>query len=383
LAVAETLLDRGCDVQLIVSEKEVDQQAASTATGMDILALPAVALTRGGFGAFLRGFRQSLRQARAAFRQRRPKAVLAMGGFTSAPPVVAGKWCGAATFLHESNTRPGRANRWIARLVDRAFVGFMEAGPRLGHRHVIPTGTPVRAQFAPANAASSRTALGLDPLRPVLLIQGGSQGAQAVNGLVTAALPRLRQLAPQWQYLHLAGLTQAADVKAAYAAADCRAVVLPFLTEMELALAAATLTISRAGASSLAELAAMQVPSILIPFPTAIDNHQYWNARACSDNGAALILEERDASPERLTEMVAVLANNPAALRTMRLALARRHTPCAAELIADKILAFLPEFTARPADPLLQFSDADATETSWDRASDWSATGKLEWRSQT
>src|SRR6185436_14325843 len=111
VAVAEQLLLRGCDVTLLVSPKEVDQQAVKNALGMEIATLPAVGMTRGHLGAFFAGFWKSYRAARALFSPRPPQAVLAMGGFTSAPPVLAGKACGATTFLHESNTIPGKANR--------------------------------------------------------------------------------------------------------------------------------------------------------------------------------------------------------------------------------------------------------------------------------
>src|ERR1700712_3700531 len=100
-----------------------------------------------------------------------------MGGFTRAPPILAGNSYGAKTFLHESNTIPGKANRFLARFVNQAFVGFPEAGPRLKARKVTTTGTPVRPQFQARNAAECRLALGLYPDRPVVLVMGGSQGA--------------------------------------------------------------------------------------------------------------------------------------------------------------------------------------------------------------
>jgi UDP-N-acetylglucosamine:LPS N-acetylglucosamine transferase len=104
--------------------------------------------------------------ARKLFRARRPDAVLAMGGFTAAPPVLAARSLRIKTFLHESNTIPGRANRWLARVVDQAFVGFPQAEGRLAAREVVVTGTPVRAEFQSRDAAASRARLGLDPGAP-------------------------------------------------------------------------------------------------------------------------------------------------------------------------------------------------------------------------
>ncbi len=146
LAVAEQLVRRGCAAMLLISPKEVDQQAVQGVSGMEVVTLPAVGLKRGGEIAFVRGFIQSYRAAARLFKSRPPQAALAMGGFTSAPPILAAKRAGARTFLHESNTIPGRANRWLSRVVHRAFVGFPTAAgapaqpQRDGHRHA---GAPV------------------------------------------------------------------------------------------------------------------------------------------------------------------------------------------------------------------------------------------------
>ncbi len=335
LAVAEQLVRRGCAVTLLVSPKDVDQQAAQKVSGMEIITLPAVGLSGGNKIAFLRSFIRSYFAARKYFRQHRPQAVLAMGGFTSAPPVLAAKHLGAKTFLHESNTIPGRANRWLSRFVPEAFVGFAQAAARLHARHVSQTGTPVRPEFQPRAAAACRAALGLDPLRPVLLAVGGSQGATGINNLLVNSLPLLKT---DWQFLHFTGAADAERVRRAYAEKNLRAVVHPFFSEMVVALGAATVAISRAGASSLAELAAMRVPAVLVPFPAAMDNHQFYNARAFEETGAARLLEQKDATPERLANMVAELISNAVVRDEMQAALAKWHAPKAAEEIAEIIL---------------------------------------------
>ena len=147
LAVAEQLTRRGCAVALLISPKDVDQQAVKSARGMEIFTLPAVGLQNRNYFSFAGSFLKSLFAAQKIFRRRKPDAVLAMGGFTGAPPIWVGKDFGAKTFLHESNTIPGRANRLLARFVDEAFVGFPEAAARLKARKVTMTGTPVRPQF--------------------------------------------------------------------------------------------------------------------------------------------------------------------------------------------------------------------------------------------
>ena len=338
LAVAEELKHRGCAVTLLISPKEVDQQAVKSAAGMSVATLPAVGLSEGKRLAFARGFRDSLRASRELFKTEPPDAVLAMGGFTSAPPVLAGRLRRVPVFLHESNTIPGRANRWLSWLVNQAFVGFGEAAPRLHARSTKITGTPCRPQFKPADAAACRTALGLDPNRPVLLVTGGSQGASGLNQLVIEALPLLARRTPNLQLFHLAGPNDAGKVTQAAQAAGISATVHSFFADMHLALGAASVVVSRAGASSLAELAAMRAPAILVPYPAATDNHQYYNALAYEKTGAAILLEQQRATPEALAMRVVEILDTPARGEEMRTALDKWHAPRAAEQIAESIM---------------------------------------------
>lgn len=341
LAVAEQFKARGCGVTLLISPKEVDQQGVQNARGLEIVTLPAVALQSGSRLAFIRGFVRSWLAARKHFRAHRPHAVLAMGGFTSAPPVLAARSLRAKTFLHESNTIPGRANRWLARFVDQAFVGFAETAPRLRARETTVTGTPVRPEFHARDAGACRAALGLAPARPVVLVMGGSQGASGINDFVVAALPQLAARGPQWQWVHLTGPKDCEQVRAAYAALGLNALVRPFLLEMDQVLGATTAVISRAGASSLAEFAAMRLPSVLVPFPFAADNHQLHNARAFAETGAAFLLEQRTARADRLVALLGELVEHPSAREKMRGALEAWHTPNAAAQIAETILTTL------------------------------------------
>jgi UDP-N-acetylglucosamine--N-acetylmuramyl-(pentapeptide) pyrophosphoryl-undecaprenol N-acetylglucosamine transferase len=338
LAVAELLLGRGCEVTLLISPKEVDQQAVKSAVGMNVVTLPAIGLTRGRTLAAVRGFARSYRAARRTFRPSPPQVALAMGGFTSAAPTLAAKRLRARTFLHESNSIPGRANRWLSWFVERAFVGFPTAGSRLHCRQVSVTGTPVRLRFKPLEVPACRVALGLDPARPVVLVMGGSQGASGINELVSHALPSLAKCAPDWQWVHLTGAGNESQVREAYAGTGLTAVVRGYLEEMELALGAATVAVSRAGASSLAELAAMRLPAVLVPFPAATDNHQFYNAREFECTGAAGLLEQAGAQPESLTRLLCDLVRNEAVRDKMRQALAQWHAPRAAEQIAESML---------------------------------------------
>ena len=361
LAVAEQLQARGCDVALLISPKEIDQSAVKSAlerrapsrldaknseragseTGapLQVFTLSAVGLQDRNYFSFAKSFFQSWKAARKIFKQRKPDAVLAMGGFTSAPPVLAARKFGAKTFLHESNTIPGKANRFLARFVDEAFIGFPEAAARLRAKKISVTGTPVRPQFSESriqNPESSRVALGLEPSLPTILVVGGSQGARGLNDLILSALPLLAK--KNWQWLHLTGANDLEKVKAAYAVLNLKAVVKPFLAEMELALGAATACVSRSGASSLAEMAAMRLPSALVPLPTSADNHQFFNALAFEKTGAAVLLDQKNSSPEKVTEVLAQLVGDEAARSKMQAALTQWHAPNAAADIAEAVL---------------------------------------------
>jgi UDP-N-acetylglucosamine--N-acetylmuramyl-(pentapeptide) pyrophosphoryl-undecaprenol N-acetylglucosamine transferase len=338
LAVAGSLVQHGCTVTLLISPKEVDQQAVKSATGMEIVTLPAVGLSRGRSLAFARGFIQSYRAAKKHFQNRRPQAVITMGGFTGVPAVLAGKRMGALTFIHESNAIPGRANRWLARLVDHVFVGFPEAAAQLRNHNVSVTGTPVRSQFQPRDPVVCRVALGLLPDQPVLLVMGGSQGAAGINEAILGVLPLLVKQSPRLQLLHLAGPNDADKIRKTCSALGVHAVVHDFFADMELAFGAATVAVSRAGASSLAEIAAMRLPAVLIPYPAATDDHQSHNARALVATGAARSLAQREASPDALARTVFELMENQTIREKMRAALVRWHTPQAAEQIAGEIL---------------------------------------------
>ncbi len=341
LAVAEQLRARGCEVALLISPKEVDQQSVKTATGMEIFTLPAVGLQNRNYFSFTKSVWKSFRATQKIFKNRRPQAVLAMGGFTSAPPILAAYFSGVKTFLHESNTVPGRANRLLTHLADAAFVGFPDAAARLKMKAVATTGTPVRPQFSPESRiqnpeSTCRTALGLEPNLPTILVVGGSQGASGLNELILSALPLLAE--KNWQWLHLTGANDFEKVKAAYAACGMKAVVKPFLAEMDRALGAATACVSRSGASSLAEMAAMRLPSLLVPLPTSADNHQSFNAVAFVKTGAAKSVEQRKTTPAQVVAILNELVADESVRAKMQAALAEWHTPKAAEQIAEEIL---------------------------------------------
>ena len=336
IAVGDALIARGCEVMLLVSPKEVDQTAIKSAYGMEVESLSMIGLGRNPlkFGC---KFLSSTNSCRKLFLKNRPTAVLAMGGFTSLPPVIVGKMMGSKIFLHEANAVPGRAVRMLSSFADEVFVQFPNSLPRVLGTDVLATGLPVRAAIEPIPKADARTVLGLADDLPVLLIMGGSQGAEAINRVVIESLPYLVKLLPKIQFIHLTGNRNSEPIKSAYDALGLRAVVRPFLTEMEYALGAADLVISRAGGSSLAEFSSMELPAILVPYPSAVDDHQRFNARAFVEIGAARCFHQKQLKPSLLTKQLKELFGRPEKLKKMAESMKQWKSDCATEEVVKRI----------------------------------------------
>ena len=336
IAVGDALVARGCEVMLLVSPKEVDQTAVKSAYGMDVESLSMIGLA-GNPLKFGCKFIQSTNCCRKLFLKNRPTAVLAMGGFTSLPPVIVGKIMGAKIFLHEANAVPGRAVRMLSSFADEVFVQFPDSLPRVLGTDVRETGLPVRATMEPVPKADARTVLGLADDLPVLLIMGGSQGAEAINRAVLGSLPYLAKSLPKIQFIHLTGNRNSELIRSAYDTLGLRAVVRPFLTEMEYALGAADLVISRAGASSLAEFSSMELPAILVPYPSAVDDHQRLNARTFVEMGAARCFHQKQLTPSLLTQQLKELFGRPAKLKKMGETMKQWKSDCATEEVVKRI----------------------------------------------
>jgi UDP-N-acetylglucosamine--N-acetylmuramyl-(pentapeptide) pyrophosphoryl-undecaprenol N-acetylglucosamine transferase len=243
---------------------------------------------------FWLAWRRSVAAARAAFLRCRPAAVLGLGGYAAGPPVVAARSLGIRTAILNPDAVPGRANRHLAKYADLVVLQW-----DVSRAHFRPGtncqtfGCPIRAEFASADAAEGRRRFELDPTRPVLLVTGASQGAHTVNEAMLRVWPAFHAAHPEWQLLHLTGPADEAGVRTSYDAAGHSARVLSFTPEMPLALAAADLIVSRAGASTLAELTLLGRPSILLPYPYHRDRHQHANAQVLVAQGAAALLEDQ------------------------------------------------------------------------------------------
>src|SRR5437763_1473723 len=205
IAVAEVLRDRGHEVMLLVSEKDIDALALA-GTNFRVEKLPTIGLPSAFSPAllgFVRRFYESLSLCRSLYHKFKPQVVLGMGGFTSTAPVLAGRIRGIATFIHESNAVPGKANRLTARMVQAVMLGFKECAPFFPKTHTEVTGTPVRTELVRLDRGVARRKLGLDEELTTLLVMGGSQGASGINPALIKSLPFLHGV--PLQVIHLSG----------------------------------------------------------------------------------------------------------------------------------------------------------------------------------
>ena len=339
LAIAEAVRRRGHEVRFFISAKPVDKRALSGAgeseNGVEI---PAVGWT-GLFGAvpFLFRLIGAVRKAGEELSKFKADALLGMGGFVSAASVGAARRRGIPYFLHESNAIPGRATKLLSAGANKMFVGFEECGRHLPKAKVSVSGTPVRSRLGKVSKEEALKKLGLHPKRHLVAILGGSQGARGINEAVLRGLPALKPLANTIQILHLAGEAHADKVRHAYEHSGFHAIVLGFCDEMDAVYAAADLVVSRAGAGTLAELAACGVPSILVPFPAAVDDHQTANAHAYADRGAAEIVAEKNLEGTELGQRIARLLGDSVRQEHMRRGARQQSSPEAAEKIAEEI----------------------------------------------
>jgi UDP-N-acetylglucosamine--N-acetylmuramyl-(pentapeptide) pyrophosphoryl-undecaprenol N-acetylglucosamine transferase len=237
-------------------------------------------------------------------RRLRPDVVLGMGGYVAFPGGMMASLLGRPLALHEQNAIAGLANRVLAGVCDKVMVGFPKA-----LRGAEWTGNPVRQEITRITPPEERFRGRSGPLR--VLVVGGSLGAQALNDTVPRALALL---AERPHVVHQAGEKHLEVLRAAYAAAGAHGELVAFIDDMARRYAEADLVICRAGAVTVAELSAGGMASILVPFPYAVDDHQTANARFLAEQGAAILIQQRDLSAERLAELLRSL-DRPALLR--------------------------------------------------------------------
>jgi len=286
-------------------------------------------------------------EALAIIRRFRPQAVFATGGYVTAPVIVAAWLQRIPRLIYLPDLTPGWTTGFLAPFASRIAVSFDTVTPFFKGRPVIVTGYPVRPAFHTATRAAGRSRLGLSADRPVILVIGGSRGAQKLNRTVVAALP---ELLTQADLLHISGerdhlMVQAAvnDLKLPPATLAHYHLFAYMHEEIPLAMAAADLVVSRAGASTLGEFPAVGLPAILVPYHPAAGGHsdQEANADFLVSRGAAVRLADTDLTKDTLMSTVRGLLADPSRLATMTQAMRRLAQPDAADRLAEAILSLI------------------------------------------
>ena len=347
LAVAQELRrqDEHSQIVFACSYRPIDRQILD-GTPYPVVEQPIRPAPRPGqIWKFLVSYVRSGRQARDMVRDLRPRAVLGLGGFAAVPLVCAAHKAGVPAAFLNPDAVPGKANRMLARRAEAIFAQFESAAshfPSAVRAKVRATGCPIRREFFAMDRGAALAELGLRADRKTLLVNGGSQGAQSINEAVLALAPDLDALAGQWQVLHVTGTGKQGQETLGLKARRIPVRSMEFCRRMDLACAAADLSICRAGASTVAELCAVGRPAIILPYPYHKDQHQRLNAMALVEAGAAEIVDDRiapAANAESLRAKLLPLMADEARLETMRRAAATLSRPEAAAEVARWLAA--------------------------------------------
>jgi len=325
VAIAEELMRRDPNLQIMYMgrsgsvEERVAAEKKIPFRSIFVYGMTGKNAVRKAFAVFSAGV--GLLQSLMILLRFRPQAVIGTGGYVSLPPVLAAKILKIPTLIQEQNTVPGRANLWCARFADVVAVNFEKCADHFAERNVHVAGNPIRSDFLPdrlagMDPAESRHSLGLSPARFTVFVLGGSLGAHALN---VAIIDALAHLDPQrFQLVCMAGKDDYRRVRDACERAGVTAAVFQFIDDMVAAYTAADLVVSRAGASALAEISAVGLPAILVPYPHSIDRHQELNAGVFVEAGAAEMIMNGDLKGELLAQRIAALSAQGGDLDRMR-----------------------------------------------------------------
>lgn len=339
LAVAEVLRQRDVPVIWLGTREGLEARLVPSA-GVDIRWIDVAGLRGKNLLQSLTGPLRLLRscvQSIRLIRSLEPRAVLGMGGFVSGPAGIAALLLGKPLILHEQNAVAGMTNRWLSARATRVFAAWPDVFP--SGRRVEVVGNPVRADIAALAEQPHR--IETNPAQALrVLVVGGSRGARALNQIVPQALSRLNT---PFRVQHQAGRLEADVVRQCYheslgSMAHAEFEVHEFIEDMASAYQLADVVICRSGAMTVTELGALAVPSILVPFPHAVDDHQTRNARQLADSGAALLMPQSTLDATALAAALSDLASDRSRLQQMSEAARRCFVPKAADRVADALL---------------------------------------------
>lgn len=280
----------------------------------------------------------ALRKTVRVFRGFRPHAVVGLGGYSCVAPVVVAGLLGVPAMLFEANARPGRAVRLLGPHVSCVQTQWSSVAAELPGAKVVEAGLPVRNRIFGGSRVEAINRFDLSPDRFTLLVMGGSQGALPLNRIVLDVLEGLTAgQAATLQVMHLTGPEKLQEARARDLPAELIHRPVGYLEEMEQAYAAADLVVCRAGGSTLAELTALGLPSVLVPYPHAADRHQHANAGALTETGAALRLEQEEAADRELKQVISRALTNRDRFRRMGNRAQRAGQPGAARTAVEQL----------------------------------------------
>jgi UDP-N-acetylglucosamine--N-acetylmuramyl-(pentapeptide) pyrophosphoryl-undecaprenol N-acetylglucosamine transferase len=334
IAVAKELLrrDPANEVLFVGTAKGLETRIVPE-NGFQLSLINSAGLKNVGVAGKIKGLSllpKSFLEARQIIRQFRPHVVVGAGGYVSGPVLLMAAVMGVPTLVMDSNALPGFTNRQLARFVDKAALTFEEALPHFGNKGIV-TGNPVRNEFFDVPHKDRGEVFHI-------LIFGGSQGARAINNAVADALQYLEPLSEKLEITHQTGEADFEKIREAYQRTSFKdADVRPFIADMFVEFGKADILISRAGATTCAELAAAGKAAIMVPLPTAADDHQRKNAEALQSAGAARMIIQAELSGERLAAEIKDLIANPERISEMEKAARSIGRPDAAERTADLI----------------------------------------------
>ncbi|MEF2147260.1 undecaprenyldiphospho-muramoylpentapeptide beta-N-acetylglucosaminyltransferase [Aquilutibacter rugosus] len=336
LAVAKSLQERGVEVRWLGAEGGMETRLVPQhQISMDTLQIKGL---RGkGIRTLLTAPLKVLRAigaARAVLKQRRPRAVISFGGYAAGPGGIAARLSGVPLFVHEQNRAAGMTNRVLSRMADAVLTGFPDTFNGVEERWV---GNPVRGEIAAIAEPSVRFAERAEQTALNILVLGGSQGAKVLNDAVPVALRRLNDEGHTFSVRHQCGERGVDGARHAYAAAGIEATIEPFIADMSEAYAWADLVICRAGALTLAEVCAVGVGSVLVPFAAAVDDHQTKNAQYLVARHAARIASQSNDLADKLVAHVREIGNRDTLL-VMATAARELAKPHAADEVAQVVM---------------------------------------------
>lgn len=342
LALAEELkaIDKGCEILFIGSaagiEKGIVPKHGYPLEFLDIQGFK-------GKGLYSKAL-ICLKAAKAVFAAKgmlkafRPDGVVGTGGYSSGPVVLAARLLGIKTAILEQNSVPGMTNRILGRVVNKVFVAFDESKKFFPGGRVIAAGNPVRKEILKISNSIRLRRIQIPNSNFKILIFGGSQGAKAVNTAFLDALEYLADIRDGMKIIHQTGDADYAAVKETYARKGIKADVYRFIDDMAEAYSQADIVICRAGATSIAEITALGLASILIPYPFAADNHQAVNAQILSDKGAAIMISQDEIIGDALANTIRRFYCDKDALKKISDNARALGRPNAAREIAEKLM---------------------------------------------